>query len=67
MPTPKEEELAIMKFMRRPDLDHLTRVEIAVQAFLGMGVYGEITRIAQSYQVSRLFVYKLVWQLLMVY
>ena len=56
-----------MKFMRRPDLDNLPRVEIAVQAFLGMGVYGEITRIAQSYQVSRLFVYKLVWQLLTVY
>src|SRR6266699_798190 len=67
MPTPKEEELIVMKFMRRPDLDHLTRVEIAVQAFLGMGVYGEITRIAQSYQVSRLFVSKLVWQLLTVY
>ena len=56
-----------MKCMRRPDRDNLTRVEIAVQAFLGMGVYGEITRIAQSYQVSRLFVYKLVWQLLTVY
>jgi hypothetical protein len=67
MPTPKEEELTVMKFMRRPDLDNLTRVEIAVQAFLGLGVYGEITRIAQSYQVSRLFVYKLVWQLLTVY
>ena len=67
MPTPKEEELTVMKFMRRPDLDNLIRVEIAVQAFLGMGVYGEITRIAQSYQVSRLFVYKLVWQLLTVY
>jgi hypothetical protein len=56
-----------MQCMRRPDLDHLTRVEIAVQAFLGMGVYGEITRIAQAYQVSRLFVSKLVWQLLTVY
>jgi hypothetical protein len=67
MPTPKEEELTVMKFTRRPDLDNLIRVEIAVQAFLGMGVYGEITRIAQSYQVSRLFVYKLVWQLLTVY
>src|SRR5215813_4347042 len=67
MPTPKEEELPVMKFMRRPDLDHLTRVEIAVQAFLRMDVYGEITRLAQSYQVSRLFVYKLVWQLLTVY
>src|SRR5712691_2799668 len=67
MPTPKEEELTVMKFMRRPDLDNLTRVEIAVQAFLGRGVYGEITRRAQSYQVSRLFVSKLIWQLLTVY
>ena len=56
-----------MKFMRRPDIDHIARVTIAVQGFLGLGVYGEITRIAQSYQVSRLFVYKLVWQLLTVY
>ena len=55
-----------MKFMRRPDIDHVTRVTIAVQAFLGLGVDGEITRIAQSYQVSRLFVYKLVWRLLTV-
>jgi hypothetical protein len=67
MPTPKEEGLTIMQFMRRPDLDHLTRVEIATQAFLRMGVYGETPRLAQSYQVSRLFVYKLVWQLLTVY
>ena len=56
-----------MKFMRRPDIDHIARVTIAVQGFLGLGVYGEITRIAQSYQVSRLFVSKLVWQLLTVY
>ena len=67
MPTPKEEELTVMQCMRRPALDNLTRVEIAVQAFLGLGVYGELTRIAQAYQVSRLFVYKLVWQLLTVY
>jgi len=56
-----------MKFMRRPDLGNLTRVEIAVQAFLGMGVYGEMTRIAHTYQTSRLFVYKLLWQLLTLY
>jgi hypothetical protein len=67
MPTPKEEELTVMKFMRRPDLGNLTRVEIAVQAFLGMGVYGEMTRIAHTYQTSRLFVYKLLWQLLTLY
>src|SRR5438128_470453 len=56
-----------MKFMRRPDIDTVARVHIAVQAFLGLGVYGEITRIANGYRVSRLFVYKLVWQLLTLY
>src|SRR2546430_4803326 len=56
-----------MKFMRRPDIDSVARVTIAVPAFLGLGVYGEITRIAQFYQVSRLFVYKLLWQLLALY
>ena len=53
-----------MKFMRRPDIDNVARVEIAVQAFLGLRVYGEITRIAERARVSRLFVYKLLWQLL---
>lgn len=56
-----------MKFMRRPDVDNVARVTIAVQAFLGLGVYGEMTRIAQFYQVSRLFVYTLLWQLLALY
>lgn len=56
-----------MKFMRRPDIDNVARARIAAQAFLGLGVYGEITRIAHYYQVSRLFVYKLLWQLLTVY
>ena len=50
-----------MKFMRRPDIDPGARVTIVVQALLGLGVYGEITRIARFYQVSRLFVYKLLW------
>jgi hypothetical protein len=50
-----------MKFMRRPDIDPVARVTIAVQAFRGLSVYGEITRIARCYQVSRLFVYKLLW------
>lgn len=52
-----------MKFSRRPDLNKVTRSEIAVQAFLGQGVYGEITRLARCYRVSRLFVYTLLWQL----
>jgi len=53
-----------MKFIRRPDIDNVARLKIAVQAFLGQGLYGEITRIANSYHVSRLFVYKLLWQLM---
>lgn len=56
-----------MKFMRRPDIDNVARLKIAVQAFLGLGIYGEITRIAESYRVSRLFVYKLLWQLRLFY
>src|SRR3989475_2882887 len=56
-----------MKFMRRPDIDTVARVHIAAQAFLGLGVYGAITRIAQSYRVSRFFVYNLLWQLMLLY
>ena len=52
-----------MKFVRRPDLDKVTRTELAVQAFLAQGVYGEMTRLARSYRVSRWFVYMLLWQL----
>ncbi len=64
---PKEEELTAMQCMRRPDRDNVARVHIAVQAFLGLGVYGELTRIAHCYEVSRLFVSKLLWQLLTLY
>jgi hypothetical protein len=56
-----------MKFMRRPDIDTGARVHIAAQAFLGLGVYGAITRRAKSYRVSRLFVYTLLWQLMLLY
>jgi hypothetical protein len=56
-----------MKFMRRPDIGTVARVHIAAQAFLGLGVYGAITQIANSYRVSRLFVYKLLWQLMLLY
>src|SRR5229473_808219 len=56
-----------MKFMRRPDIDTAARVHIAAQALLSLGVYGEITRRAKAYRVSRLFVYKLLWQLMLLY
>lgn len=51
-----------MKFIRRPDLDKVTRAQIAAQAFLAQGVYGELTRLARCYRVSRFFVYTLLWQ-----
>jgi len=56
-----------MKFMSRPDIDTVARIHIAAQAFLNLGVYGEITRIATGYRVSRLFVYKLLWKLMLLY
>ncbi|NOT63263.1 MAG: hypothetical protein HOP19_23900, partial [Acidobacteria bacterium] len=40
-----------MKFIRRPDLDQVTRTEIAAQAVLARGVYGEMTRLARCYRV----------------
>jgi hypothetical protein len=48
-----------MKFTRRPDLDTQTRIEIVMQAWLYQGVYGKMTHIAQSYQISRTFLYQL--------
>jgi hypothetical protein len=53
-----------MKYKRRPDINSLMRIQIAVQAFSGRGIYGEITRIANQYKISRLFVYQLLGQLL---
>ena len=44
-----------MKFMRRPDLDPQTRIQIVIQAWLNQGVYGQMTHIAKYYQVSRAF------------
>lgn len=51
-----------MKFIRRPDLNKVTRAEIAAQAVLARGVYGEMTRLARCYHVSRWFVYTLLWE-----
>jgi len=56
-----------MQCMRRPDLDPVTRVHMAAQALLSLGVYGELTRRANAYRVSRLFVSKLLWQLQLLY
>src|SRR5713101_9435451 len=48
-----------MKFMRRPDLDPQTRIQIVMLAWLHQGVYGKMTHIAQYYQISRTFLYQL--------
>ena len=48
-----------MKFTRRPDLAPQTRIEIVKLAWLYQGVYGKMTEIAQSYQISRTFLYQL--------
>ena len=52
-----------MKYQRRSDINSVMRIQIAVQAFIGMGKYGEITRLAKSYNVCRLFVYQLLWEM----
>ena len=48
-----------MKFTRRPDLAPQTRIDIVMLAWLHQGVYGKMTAIAQSYQISRTFLYHL--------
>ena len=50
-----------MKFTRRPDLVPQTRIEIVKLAWLYQGVYGKMTEIAQSYQISRTFLYQLLF------
>ena len=50
-----------MKFTRRPDLDPQTRIQIVMTAWLHQGVYGKMTQIAQYYQISRTFLYQLLF------
>lgn len=48
-----------MKFTRRPDVDPPTRIHIVMLAWLHQGIYGQMTQIAQAYQISRTFLYQL--------
>jgi hypothetical protein len=48
-----------MKFIRRPDLDPQTRIHIVMLAWLHQGLYGKMTEIANSYRISRTFLYQL--------
>jgi len=50
-----------MQFIRRADLDPQTRIHIVMLAWLHQGVYGKMTEIAQSYQISRTFLYQLLF------
>jgi hypothetical protein len=50
-----------MKFTRRPDLSPHTRIEIVSLAGRYQGVYGKMTQIARSYQISRPFLYQLMF------
>jgi hypothetical protein len=50
-----------MKFMRRPDLEPQTRIQIVMTAWLHQGVYGQMTNIAKFYQISRTFLYQLLF------
>ena len=50
-----------MKFLRRPDLDPHTRIEMVKLAWLHQGIYGKMTQIAQDYHISRTFLYQLTW------
>ncbi len=50
-----------MKFIRRHDLDPQTRIEIVKLAWQSQGIYGKMTDIAQTYHISRTFLYQLTW------
>jgi len=50
-----------MKFMRRPDLDPQTRIQIVMTAWLHQGVYGKMTNIAKFHQISRTLLYQLLF------
>ena len=50
-----------MKFTRRPDLAPHARIEIVRLAWLYQGVYGKMTQIARYYQISRTFLYQLIF------
>jgi hypothetical protein len=50
-----------MKFIRRPDLDPHTRIDIVKHVWIHQGIYGKMTQIAQEYHISRTFLYQLNW------
>lgn len=49
-----------MKFIRRKDLDTQTRLNIITAGLSGIGTYGSMTKLAESYNISRTFLYQLI-------
>lgn len=52
-----------MKFHRRKEYDSDERLKMAIHAYLLIGVYGAITDLSVTWNVSRLFIYRLIWSL----
>jgi hypothetical protein len=50
-----------MKFTRRHDLDPQIRIDIVKLAWSHQGIYGKMTELAQTYQISRTFLDQLTW------
>lgn len=50
-----------MKFTRRHDLDPQTRIDIVKHVWINQGIYGKMTQMAQTYHISRTFLYQLSW------
>jgi len=48
-----------MKFMRRPDLEPQTRIQIVMTAGLHQGVYGQMTKHRKILSDIRTFLYQL--------
>lgn len=49
-----------IKFIRRPDLDTQTRINLVAQALACQGIYGARTALAKQYQISRSFLYQVI-------
>ena len=52
-----------MKYYRRKEIDSTQRLGMAITAYLLIGCYGAMTDLAEHWNVSRLFIYRLIWKL----
>ena len=47
-----------MKYMRLPDLTTKMRIDMVMNAWFKQGIYGEMTKIAKQFKISRTFLYQ---------